>query len=387
MMSWASLEMCSLLRGAAMVDKVRAAVLVGPRQVEIKEFPMPETAPDSGVLKVEATGLVGGDYEIMIPGGYDVMIPGGSRYPAIPGHIIVGRIHSVGDVAAARWGVRERDRVLMHYDVPCLYCRRCRTGNQHRCESIKMYGLWWGFDYGKPPYLWGGAAEYMALHPNSYMSRLPDDVDPARMCLLERLADGHNWLINEGQLTAYEPLVIIGAGALGHGAILVGKLIGAHPVIMIAREGSSRIDQAQIAGADYVFAGPEEEVVEQVAAATQGRMAGVVIDVTVPDAQEVTRLAVRLAGFKGRILQVPVRKSGELTGVLSRAFMENQLTLRNVWGHRPQDTDQAASLVHRPEIARLNDLKLSTTSLDAVDEWLRPGSADGAVMKVIRPWE
>ena len=39
-----------------------AAVLTGPRKLEMRDFPIPEIGPDDGLLRVEANGLCGTDY-------------------------------------------------------------------------------------------------------------------------------------------------------------------------------------------------------------------------------------------------------------------------------------------------------------------------------------
>ena len=84
---------------------VRAAVQVGPRQIEMREFPRPSIGPDDGLLRVEACGICGSDVE-------QYRSPrGGGRTPVIPGHEPLGIVEEVGDRAAARWGVRPGDRV------------------------------------------------------------------------------------------------------------------------------------------------------------------------------------------------------------------------------------------------------------------------------------
>jgi threonine dehydrogenase-like Zn-dependent dehydrogenase len=40
-----------------------AAVLTGPRAFEHREFPLPDIGEDDGLLRVEANGLCGTDYD------------------------------------------------------------------------------------------------------------------------------------------------------------------------------------------------------------------------------------------------------------------------------------------------------------------------------------
>jgi D-arabinose 1-dehydrogenase-like Zn-dependent alcohol dehydrogenase len=67
-----------------MAEVVRAAVQVGPRQIEIQEFPRPVTGPDDGLLRVEACGICGSDVETFK--GH----LGRGVLPMIPGHEPLG---------------------------------------------------------------------------------------------------------------------------------------------------------------------------------------------------------------------------------------------------------------------------------------------------------
>jgi D-arabinose 1-dehydrogenase-like Zn-dependent alcohol dehydrogenase len=63
-----------------MSDTVRAAVQVGPRQIELREFARPTIGPDDGLLRVEANGICGSDVET-----YKGHMGMNSK-PFIPGH-------------------------------------------------------------------------------------------------------------------------------------------------------------------------------------------------------------------------------------------------------------------------------------------------------------
>ncbi len=47
----------------ASTDRVRAVVLVTPRTLEAREFPRPTIGPDDALLRIEACGICGSDYE------------------------------------------------------------------------------------------------------------------------------------------------------------------------------------------------------------------------------------------------------------------------------------------------------------------------------------
>src|SRR3954469_17597831 len=105
-----------------MTTKTRAALLVGPRQIEMREFAIPPIGEDEGLLRVETTGVCGVDWP-----AYTGKRPDRFRPPMILGHEIVGRIARIGKKVAARWGVQEGDRVVMEEYAPCGRCEFCKS--------------------------------------------------------------------------------------------------------------------------------------------------------------------------------------------------------------------------------------------------------------------
>src|SRR5262249_11776365 len=67
----------------------RAVVQTAPRQLEVRELPIPDIDDDSGLLRVEACGICGSDAE-----QYAGVIP--VRFPLIPGHEPLGVIARIG---------------------------------------------------------------------------------------------------------------------------------------------------------------------------------------------------------------------------------------------------------------------------------------------------
>src|SRR5277367_2786520 len=80
-------------RCGPMTTRALAAVAIEPRRTEVREFALPEIAPDAGLLRVEATGICGSDW-----GMYLRDRPG----PRILGHEMIGTIETLGDIARER---------------------------------------------------------------------------------------------------------------------------------------------------------------------------------------------------------------------------------------------------------------------------------------------
>ena len=75
-----------------------AMVQTAKRQLTPTDVEIPEIDDDSAILKLEACGICGSDYEQF----EDVLR---TPMPVIPGHEPLGVIAKIGDNAAARWGV------------------------------------------------------------------------------------------------------------------------------------------------------------------------------------------------------------------------------------------------------------------------------------------
>ena len=116
-----------------------AAVLLEARKLELRDVPIPEIDADSGLARVEITGVCGADWPI-----YTGELRAFAKPPLIPGHEIVARIEKLGARAAARWGVREGDRIVMEEYAPCGRCEYCLSGRYYLCGGMtmeKMYGF------------------------------------------------------------------------------------------------------------------------------------------------------------------------------------------------------------------------------------------------------
>ncbi len=78
-----------------------AMVHTAPRKLEPRDLPLPAIDADTALLRVEACGICGSDYE-----QYEGVLR--SPMPAVPGHEPLGTIAAIGDRAALPLGSRRR---------------------------------------------------------------------------------------------------------------------------------------------------------------------------------------------------------------------------------------------------------------------------------------
>ena len=135
-----------------MAQTVRAAVLVRPKTIELREFPRPAIGSEDALLRIEACGICGSDYEQYE--GAAQQHEDYTQYPVIPGHEPLGLIEEIGALARARWGVTEGDRVAVRSGYGCGRCAACARFESRACRT--RGGTYGYTDVTKPPHLWGG---------------------------------------------------------------------------------------------------------------------------------------------------------------------------------------------------------------------------------------
>src|SRR5215831_16214791 len=109
------------------MEKVVAAVRVGPSKTELREFPMPDIPEDSALLKMEVAGICGTDVKM-----YSTPP---SNVPVIMGHENIGVIAKAGREFTRRKGFKEGDLIFLEHYVMCGMCEWCHTGQYRHCEN------------------------------------------------------------------------------------------------------------------------------------------------------------------------------------------------------------------------------------------------------------
>jgi threonine dehydrogenase-like Zn-dependent dehydrogenase len=151
---------------------MRAFVLTGPYEAEVREVPVPHAAAGEAVVDVERVGVCGTDVEFFT-GEMAYLHEGHSSYPMRLGHEWAGTVAAVGDGTDPSWIGR---RVMGDTMLGDRTCRRCRRGSQHLCERRQEVGI----RGGRP----GALAEQLAV-PVESLRALPDPVDAVLGALVE----------------------------------------------------------------------------------------------------------------------------------------------------------------------------------------------------------
>lgn len=300
----------------------RAAVLYGPEDVRIEEFPLPHIKDDDGLLRVEATGICGTD----VAAYYGV-----NPYYELPcalGHELVGRVEEIGEAASKRWGIEAGDRIVVEEYLPCGTCWSCLAGAYQMC-TVPRYG---GKSIHSDSGLYGGYSDYLYLHPQAIVHKVAEGVDADLVQLFIPLSNGLDWVSRIGNLPIGGTVVVVGPGPHGLACVVGAKEAGAGTVIVVGTERDAvRLEVARKLGADHTLTGTAQEVTEAVASFTGGRLADTVINAADSSAALETALAV--CGDRATLVQAGLPKSGGGSAEpIVSALNSKILTIRGVRG-------------------------------------------------------
>jgi threonine dehydrogenase-like Zn-dependent dehydrogenase len=275
-----------------------AMVQTAPRVLEPRDLPIPEIGADDALLRVEACGICGSDYE-----QFEGLLR--TPMPVVPGHEPLGVIEKIGDAAAARWGVDVGDRVAVETMLSCRFCPACLAGRYHLCRSRRIYSY---VPLSEPPGLWGAYAEYLYLAPNAIVHKVDPALAPEIAVMFNPLGAGFRWAVEMPGTGPGDTVAILGPGQRGLACVLACGEAGAGKVIVTGLEADRRkLELARELGADHTIDVENEDAKERIRELTDGRGADVVIDVssysTTPVREALDYVApggtVVLAGVKG----------------------------------------------------------------------------------------
>jgi L-iditol 2-dehydrogenase len=250
----------------------RAAVLVEPRKLEIREFPIREIGPDEILVKVEACGVCGTDVHCYKSDPFGLT-------PNVLGHEGTGEVVEVGaniKMDSVGKPVKVGDKIvtsLMETSPDCLIAKY-NPAKANLSDDLKVYGL---LPDEPNNHLNGYFAEYMIIREKSSFF-VVNDMSVELRCLIEPAAVVCHALeraksCGNNRLNFRSRVVVQGCGPIGLLMIAVLRTHGVNNII--ALDGNpGRLETARRMGADELINYKEysgiEEIAEKVRSLTKG---------------------------------------------------------------------------------------------------------------------
>ena len=319
--------------------KSLAMVQTGPRKLEAQDLEIPQIDADSAILKIEACGICGSDYE-----QYEGLLA--TPIPAVPGHEPLGTIAAIGDNAAKRWGVDVGDRVAVETMLACHCCSTCLTGSYHLCGSRRIYSY---IPLKEKHGLWGAYSQYMYLDPNSVIHKVDKNIAPELAVIFNPLGAGFRWAVEIPQTKPGDTVVIMGPGQRGLSSVIACREAGAKTIIVTGLEADAKkLEIAKLFGADHTIDVENENATAKVQQYSDGG-ADVVVDVT-SYATEPVREALGYVRQGGTIVLAGVKGFKPVDNFISDWIVLKEITIKGAIGVTTTGYQSAIRVIEKGEV-------------------------------------
>ena len=259
------------------------------------------------VVQIKACGFCATDYKA-IKG-----IRRNVEFPCIVGHEPSGIVHEVGPGVSH---FKPGDAVIVQPSGFCGFCKHCRTGNSHYCES--------GFTTGGdgPKDTWPGAfAEYM-LTLESCLFRKPKEVSFDAAAITEPLSGSWKGVIQYSEMQVGDDVVVIGVGSIGLLCMMVAKAAGAGRLVAVDTSDYA-LKNALALGATHAVNPAKEDAKKRV---YEIMPAGpdLVVEAAGPIAAVKLMVDLRRRGTRWNVFGITTHETFELDGGLTH-FLEGRM--------------------------------------------------------------
>lgn len=331
---------------------MRALVYEGPKKLNMRDLPIPKVEKGEVLVKVERVGICGSEL-----GGY--LGTNTLRKPPL----VMGHEFS-GEIADNSWSEKFKlgDRVTVNPLISCGKCSSCKKGNANLCPSRQLIGA------GRP----GAFAEYVTV-PEDNVYIIPDDVSYDLGALVEPFACAIR-ISKIAKITAFDRLLIIGAGPIGLFSLQVAKQQGLKEIIVMDIN-EKRLEIVKELGGIPVSS------IEQLEEEVNNKKIDVSIDAV---GMEVTRkqcISITKAG--GRVVFTGLHE--EESNIQANMLIRNEIILYGSFGYNPIDFENALDWISdgRADLKSWNKLENLEDGKKCFDTLIdNPGKIAKFILKI-----
>ena len=289
---------------------MKAAVLTGIRQMEVRDVPDPVIKKDTDVLlKMEQVGVCGSDVHYYETGRIGSQVV---TFPFILGHEGAATVAKVGRGVRR---VKVGQRVVVEPAASCHTCEQCKAGRENTCYNLRFLGV---------PGQGGGCfCEYIVM-PEDCCFPMIDAMTFEQGALCEPLAIGV-YSIKQAGVSKGMDVAMLGAGPIGLSCLLSAKAAGARACYMTEKI-PERIDTAGKHGAAWVGNPLEEDV-----AAGVLKQCPLGVDVVCECAgqQDTIDQAIEMLKPGGRLMLIGILRGDRVSFSIDKA-RRKEITIMNV---------------------------------------------------------
>ncbi|HEX5456804.1 MAG TPA: zinc-dependent dehydrogenase [Candidatus Nitrosotalea sp.] len=339
---------------------MKAAFVLGPTDVQIKNVDRPQIGPGEVLVAMKACGVCGSDLE-KIYGKY-------SQPSMRLGHEPSGIVSAVGEGVA---NFKKGDRVFTHHHVPCYSCHYCTHGNETMCQKYSETNL-------SPC---GLAEEFIVPQWNvshGGVIILPDHVSFEEASMIEPLACCiRAW--NKIKFKKGDSIAILGAGPTGLMHLMLSKAYGIQDIFCLDIN-DFRLGFAKKFGITESIRSDDLEAYQKILAKTQNR--GVDIVMVSTGSINAIAQAIDFVRKGGTIVLFGVpTKDVKMSLEMSKVYSK-EITIIPSYAASEKDTNEAFQMIENGTI-NVKDLITHKFSLDESAKALDYAHQGNDSMKII----
>lgn len=300
----------------------------GPQKVKLMEREVPNPAHGQVRIKVCYSGICGTDIHIFNDdGGYK------TNPPVTLGHEFSGIVDKAGE------GVDEciiHKRVISEtYYYTCGTCFYCESGHKNLCPHRKSIGS--GVD--------GAMAEYIVV-PAKNLHIIPDNISLMEAAMTEPLACCAQAVLEKGNISAGDKVLITGPGAIGLMCLQLALLSGGRVIVMGMKCDEERLQLAKKLGAELTIYSDGENAEEQIRGAFGEFGADIIFECS--GSVSAINLALNAVRKGGRYIQVGL--TGRLTTLDMNLITLKELEILGTFAQKTIWWKRSLELVHKGKI-------------------------------------
>jgi len=306
---------------------MKILVCKAPGEFEYQEVEKPVLTKGNVIIRIRRIGICGTDLHAFKG------IQPYFEYPRVLGHELSGEIF---EIAADVPGFKPGDPVTFIPYFSCGKCIACRSEKPNCCVNIQVFGV----------HIDGGMAEYISVPAYSLVKG--DGLNYDELAMIEPLSIGAHG-VRRAAIQPGEFVLIIGAGPIGIGTMLMAAIAGAHVIAMDINAARLAFCQSHLGIRHLVNAATSdpEAVLREI---TNGDMPTVIIDAT--GNQHAINQAFHYLAHGGRYILIGLQKE-DIT-FNHPQFHKREATLMSSRNATREDFEYVTAIIRNKQLSSSN---------------------------------
>jgi len=339
---------------------MKKAVLLGDRRAELVDVPDPQPKEDWALVKIHAAPMCT-EYKTFV----------GAHPAGNLGHEAAGEVVAIAQPGPVEVG----DRVVVLPQYPCGKCALCIAGDYIYCEHVYDTEKFVGTPNGTAT-----MAQYI-LKPAWLLPVIPNSMS-YELASLACCALGPTFgPMDTMNVSAFDTVLITGAGPVGLGGIVNAKFRGAK--VIAAEYHAYRVDRARKLGADLVVDPRNEDAVKRIVDFTGGLGADKAVECSgyVP----AQRLCIDATRRRGSVALVGECYDDTLKVTVSPDLIRKGLNIHGSWMYNRSLVPQILQVIQQSPA--INDLISHVLPMSRIQEAMELSASHNCAKIILKPWE